>query len=80
MTTDLTEPRLVVHTESTGIDLMAGVGGMPDHDEARRCIEAARSAGVDVDQLAGRLQSDGAAAFSSAWNELLDSIQTKLTN
>ena len=53
---------------------------MPDHAEARRCIEAVRSAGVDIDELAGRLQSDGAAAFSSAWNELLDSIQTKLTN
>ncbi len=51
----------------------------PDHAEALRCIEAVRTAGVDIDQLAARLQTDGAAAFTTAWNELLASIQTKLT-
>ena len=51
----------------------------PDHDEARRCLDTIRAAGVDIDQLAARLQSEGAAAFTTAWNDLLFSIQTKLT-
>jgi hypothetical protein len=49
----------------------------PDHGEARRCIDAVRAAAVGIDDLAGRLQSDGAAAFSTAWAELLDSIRTR---
>jgi len=52
----------------------------PDHDEARRCIDAVRAAGVDIDKLAARLQTEGAAAFTAAWNGLLDSIQTKVGN
>lgn len=52
----------------------------PDHDEARRCIDTVRGAGVDIDQLAARLQTEGAAAFTAAWNGLLDSIRTKLTH
>lgn len=52
----------------------------PDHDEARRCIEVAEAAGVDIDELATQLQTDGAAAFTAAWNDLLDSIRTKLAN
>ena len=51
-----------------------------DHDEARRCINAVRAAGVDIDELAARLQAEGAAAFTTAWNGLLDSIQTKVTS
>ena len=49
----------------------------PDHGEARRSIEAMRDAGVDIESLAGRLQSDGAEAFSTAWAELLDSIRIR---
>jgi transaldolase len=51
----------------------------PDHDEARRCLDTIRAAGVDIDQLAARLQTEGAAAFTTAWNDLLISIQTKIT-
>lgn len=51
----------------------------PDHAEARRCIETVRAAGVDVGQLGDRLQSDGAAAFSTSWAELLDSIRIRTT-
>jgi hypothetical protein len=42
-------------------------------------MDTGRAAGAKIDQLAVRLQTDGAAAFSTAWNDLLVSIQTKLT-
>jgi transaldolase len=34
-------------------------------------------AGVDVDALAARLQTEGAAAFVKSWNELLEVIASK---
>jgi transaldolase len=52
----------------------------PDHTEALRCIEAVRTAGVDIDQLAARLQTEGAVGFVAAWTELLESVRTKLDN
>jgi transaldolase len=35
------------------------------------------AAGVDLSELAGRLQHEGAEAFDSSWNELLQSIEEK---
>jgi transaldolase len=37
------------------------------------------AAGVDVDALAGRLQQEGAEAFVTSWDELLDNIGRKAT-
>ncbi len=34
-------------------------------------------AGVDVGEVAARLQRDGATSFVTAWNELLDRIKTQ---
>lgn len=47
----------------------------PDHDEARRCINAVTAADVDIDTLATDLQRAGVAAFSESWNALLDAIR-----
>jgi hypothetical protein len=109
MTTILVEPRLVVHTESTGVDTLEGTSR--DGVNAVRflsadMVEEAGSghpgtpmalaplayrpytkwlrydpetpdwfAGVDIDRLAARLQTEGTAAFTTAWNDLLVSIQ-----
>jgi len=35
------------------------------------------AAGIDIGALAGKLQQQGAAAFSQSWNELLDAIHSK---
>ena len=40
-------------------------------------LEAHAKAGVDVDALARKLQSDGAKAFVESWQDLLTSIATK---
>ncbi|MEO7072988.1 MAG: transaldolase [Rhodanobacter sp.] len=45
-----------------------------DVDAVLKQIEAA---GVDIDALAAKLQSDGAAAFVKSWKHLLDGLQTK---
>ncbi len=45
-----------------------------DADEALARFEAA---GVDLSELANRLQREGAEAFDSSWNDLLQSIEEK---
>ena len=35
------------------------------------------AAGVDVAELAARLQREGAEAFDKSWNELMQSIEEK---
>ena len=35
------------------------------------------AAGVDVAELAARLQREGAEAFDASWNELMQSIEAK---
>ena len=70
------EPTLLAYADhGVTCDLM-----QPDHDESHRCIDAVRRAGVDIDDLAAQLQSEGAAAFDAAWTGLLDSIRAKLGN
>lgn len=50
----------------------------PDHDEARRCIQTVREAGVDIEALASTLREDGITAFGRSWSELLATITHKL--
>ena len=50
----------------------------PDHQSAERCIERVRTAGVDIDALSARLQSEGAASFAAAWHGLLESVRSRI--
>lgn len=49
----------------------------PDGGDCDEVLAAFASAGIDVDALARRLQSDGAKAFVASWQDLLKSIGTK---
>jgi transaldolase len=49
-----------------------------DGGDADEVIEEVGSAGIDVPALAAKLQSDGAASFVSAWEDLLGSIRSKV--
>ena len=51
----------------------------PDGVEHREVLARFAAAGVDTVELAGRLQREGAAAFTRSWNELLSRIDTQLT-
>jgi len=48
-----------------------------DGGDADETLAAFAAAGVDVDALAARLQTDGAAAFVASWNELLGVVDVK---
>jgi transaldolase len=48
-----------------------------DGGDADATIAKIEVAGIDVTELAGRLQTDGAAAFVRAWEDLMNSIQSK---
>lgn len=50
----------------------------PDHEEARRCIQTVREAGVDIEALASSLRDDGITAFGRSWSELLATITQRL--
>jgi transaldolase len=45
--------------------------------DADETLAAFRDAGVDTDELATRLQREGAEAFSASWHEMLDSVEAK---
>jgi transaldolase len=45
--------------------------------DAEEVLAEFESAGVDVSELAARLQREGAEAFDASWNELLQSIEEK---
>jgi transaldolase len=49
----------------------------PDGGDAEQELARFRNAGIDVDELAARLQREGAEAFVASWKELLDSIAAK---
>jgi transaldolase len=55
------------------------IGAMLPHDggDAERILEQFRSAGVDLDALAEKLQRDGAEAFVASWDDLLACIAEK---
>ena len=48
-----------------------------DGGDADAVLEQIKAAGVDIDALASKLQSDGAAAFVKSWNHLLDGLESK---
>ena len=48
-----------------------------DGREAERTLARFREAGVDLDALARKLQEEGAAAFVTSWDELLERIAGK---
>ncbi|HUH31640.1 MAG TPA: transaldolase [Rhodanobacter sp.] len=48
-----------------------------DGGDADAVLARVRSAGVDIDALAAKLQRDGAAAFVTSWQELLKRIAAK---
>ncbi len=48
-----------------------------DGGDCEAVLAAVQQAGIDVDALAAKLQSDGAAAFVKSWRELLGVIASK---
>jgi transaldolase len=48
-----------------------------DGGDADEVLGAFQSAGVDTDELAARLQREGAEAFNKSWNDLLESIESE---
>jgi len=48
-----------------------------DSGSATQVISAHTSAGIDVGELAGRLQNEGARAFIKSWNDLLAVIAAR---
>ena len=53
-------------------DVLAADGG-----ECEAVLARFAKAGIDVDELAARLQSEGAASFVESWNDLMDCIRAK---
>jgi transaldolase len=49
----------------------------PDGGDAEDVLAAFGRAGVDVGQLASRLQDEGARAFVASWNELISAVERK---
>jgi transaldolase len=49
----------------------------PDGGDADEVLAAFQSAGIDTDELAARLQREGAEAFNKSWNDLLKSIESE---
>jgi transaldolase len=49
----------------------------PDGGDCEEVLAQFAQAGVDVDQLAARLQEEGAKSFVNSWNELMDVIASK---
>ena len=48
-----------------------------DGGDADDVLGEFQSAGVDTDELAARLQREGAEAFNKSWNDLLESIESE---
>jgi transaldolase len=48
-----------------------------DGGDAEEVMQAHRDAGIDTDELALRLQKEGAEAFVKSWTELLDTIRSE---
>ena len=43
-----------------------------------RCWPSSQAAGIDTDELAARLQHEGKESFNKCWNELLESIESRV--
>ena len=53
-------------------------GAMPaDGGDCEQVLAEFGKAGVDIDALAAKLQTDGAASFVKSWNELMEVIASK---
>lgn len=48
-----------------------------DGGDCDAVLAGVRRAGIDLDALAAKLQTDGAAAFVKSWHELLGQIASK---
>ena len=55
----------------------AGAPVPADGGDCEAVLAAIRKAGIDLEALAAKLQSDGAAAFVKSWHELLGQIASK---
>jgi transaldolase len=49
----------------------------PNGGDADEVLAQFQSAGIDTDELAARLQREGAEAFNKSWNDLLQSIESE---
>jgi transaldolase len=49
----------------------------PDGGDSEEVLAAFNEAGIDTDEVAERLQKEGAEAFNKSWNELLGTIESK---
>jgi transaldolase len=49
----------------------------PDGGDCEEVLDQFTKAGIDIDGLAAELQDEGAKAFVTSWNELLECIDTK---
>jgi transaldolase len=54
-----------------------GAPTLPDGGDCEAVLAEVRAAGIDLDTLAARLQSEGAASFVKSWNELMGVIASK---
>ena len=48
-----------------------------DVDEARWVLDAVRAVGVDLDEVASTLESEGVASFEKSFDDLLETLSTK---
>ena len=67
------EKTLLAFAESGEVRELLG----DDTSDADRIVEEARRAGVDVDALAVRLQTEGRDLFVKSWSDLLACIESK---
>jgi transaldolase len=49
----------------------------PDGGDCEQVLAAFAKAGIDIDELAARLQKEGAASFVKSWNDLMACIESK---
>ena len=49
----------------------------PDGGDCEAVLKRFGAAGIDVDQLAQRLQDEGAASFVKSWNDLMEQVAAK---
>jgi transaldolase len=56
-------------------EIMSADGG-----DCEAVLDQFAAAGIDIDQLAAKLQDDGAKSFVSSWNDLMEVIASKSAN
>ena len=48
-----------------------------DNGDCEAVLDQFAAAGIDIDDLAAKLQDDGAKSFVSSWNDLMEVIASK---